>query len=186
PSSRPRVGAWAGLAMLLAACATTAPARPPAAPAPIAAAAPARAAIPDVTFRAGPPPRGAVGVTASIVAPAVIAARLDALAALAGPGATLRAEVYEALGSALEILRLPPGTLDTLDGRMPIGSVFLAQGLGVTSAFCTGATFKDGAAARAALDRLGVELARLGPESTRRLPSGPIIYAGVHGRTLLV
>jgi hypothetical protein len=182
---------WIGLALLASACATgPAPRAPAASRAPTPAASrpvpPVVEPLPELAFRAGEPPRGAVGLTARVAAPDVIAARVDAIAALVDPKVTVSAEIHAALAAALAGLRLPPDILPSLDARLPIGLVFLMEGLGIKATVCVGAAFKDGAAARAAVDRLGVETARKGAESIRRLPSGKTIHVGVHGRTLLV
>ena len=75
--------------------------------------------------------------------------------------------------------------VDRLDPALPVVFVALAPGIGVSGGYCWGLAFRDAADARRTLDELGVETARRGGESTRRLPDGSMANLGVHGRTLL-
>jgi hypothetical protein len=158
---------------------------PPAAPAP----APAEASLPDLVFRAGEPPWRALGVSVVIGSPASLETSLDVLGAKLGLTDHIGRRFLEGMTSTSEEelsgVKLTPQILDLLDRARPVVFIMLGPGIGVSSGDCWGLAFRDAAGARRGLALLGVETSRAGGESTRRLPDGTAVVAGVHGRTLL-
>ena len=171
-----------------ASCRATAPAAPPVTAARAAAPAPPAPPLPDLVFRAGEPPWRSLGLSGAFASPAATEASLDALSRKL----ELPTSFGHALADALASGKLGPGgvivgreTLDRVDPVLPVVFVVLAPGIGISAGTCLGVSFRDAAGARRTLDELGVETARVGGESTRRLPNGLRVHAGVHGRTLL-
>jgi hypothetical protein len=174
-------------ALAVAGCAT---APPPAPPVTVAAVPPpGPPPLPDLTFRAGEPPWGAMALSVVLAAPAAFETSLDALSRDIGLGEPIGRALVEGLGRAPQRLHgvaVDRALLDGLDPVLPVVFVTLAPGLGVKGGSCWGLAFRAPEDARHALDIAGVETARAGGESTRLLPDGTTVHAGVHGRTLLL
>jgi hypothetical protein len=168
-------------------CRATVPAAPPVAP--VFVAPPPVPPLPELVFRAGAPPWRALGVSVVVRAPAATEAALDALSrelALPTPLGHALLDVLTAPNRSLRGVPLRRALFDSLDPAAPLVLVALAPGIGVTGGTAWGVAFRDAPAARRALAQVGVETARAGGASTRRLTDGAIVDVGVHGHTLLL
>jgi hypothetical protein len=168
-------------------CRATAPAAPPVTPAPVALAPSPVPPLPELGFRAGEPPWRALGISAVVRAPAATEAALDALSrtlALPTPLGRALIDVLTGPNRALRGVPLRRALFDSLDPAASLVLVTLAPGIGVTGGTAWGLAFRDAAAARRVLAQVGLETARAGGASTRRLTDGSVVHAGVHGRTL--
>jgi hypothetical protein len=187
---RKRFSVMLACVTVAAGCRATAPGAPPvvAARAPAPVTPPPAPPLPELVLRAGEPAWRAMGISIVISSPAATEASLDALSAKLAVPTPMGHALLEALtGSKVNLRGVPLRRVlvDRLDPALPLVFVALAPGIGVSGGYCWGLAFRDAADARRTLDELGVETARRGGESTRRLPDGSVANLGVHGRTLL-
>lgn len=162
----------------------------PGAPAGTAAQAAARAAPaePLAAIALGPADaiRGRLVLSATLAPAARIAAQSSALTRRLGVPFDIDQVLLEELAGGLGGATIPRAALEDVDPARAIVGVGILGATGVRVEMCVAIPFRDDAAARRALDAIGLDQMRRDGISGRRLADGKLVWAALGQRTLFL